>query len=354
MISSVLKQDVVAETVREWLASGKYRCGDRIPTNDELARMFGMNQRTVSMGLNRLVAEGLLERAPRRGTLVRQKVSMPASNAVALVTVSKGDVYGEMYRTANRILQQHGLFPVVLDSSLTEDSEGIISFLKRLIAKQEPYGFLAEGTTNFPYDFLRENPEKFRNTVFLFRYHNPAEMSWCRYVLIDLDEMGRLAVEYFASKGVKRLAFPAISERKSYKGPWNSMQVQVMQSLAKYAPGKGISFDESLFWRLHGGAPLEETLLAELKRKDRPDALFVWSDSRYVSQIMPILKQAGLSYPKDILLMGTYNTPHSEKYHFPSFDMRADDVVKNGIEMLTGEQTGQKIIIPPLLVEHTV
>ncbi len=352
MISSVLKQDVVTETVREWLASGKYRCGDRIPTNDELARMFGMNQRTISIGLNRLVAEGLLERAPRRGTLVRQKISTPASNAVALVTVSEGDVYGEMARTANRILQEHGLFPVVLDSNLTEDSAGIISFLKRFVAKQQPYGFLAEGTTNFPYDFLRENPEKFGNTVFLFRYHNPVEMPWCRYVLIDMDEMGRLAVKYFASKGVKRLAFPAISERKSYMGPWNSMQVQVMQSLAKYAPEKGIAFDESLFWRLHGGAPLEETLLFELNRKDRPDAMFVWSDSQCAFHILPILKKAGLSYPKDILLLGVYNTPHSEKHRFPSFDMCADNVVKIGIEMLTGECKEQKIVLPPRLVEH--
>ena len=354
MISSVLKQDVVAETVREWLAAGKYRCGDRLPTNDELAKKFGMNQRTVSMGLNRLVAEGLLERAPRRGTMVRQNLSMPPSNAVALVTVSEGDVYEEMARKANLLLQQHGLFPVILDSNLTDDNEGIISFLKRLVAKQQPYGFLAEGTTMFPYDVLRKSPEQFRNTVFLFRYHDPEEISWCRYVLIDFEEMGRLAVEYFKSHGVKHLAFPAINEQNSYRGPWSSMQVQVMQSIAQYASKAGILFSESLFWRLLGGAPLEETLLAELKQKNRPDALFVWSDSRCVFQIMPVLEKAGLSCPEDILLMGTYNTAYSAKYHFPSIDMRANEVVQIGIEMLTREKHEQKIIIPPLLVEHTV
>lgn len=351
MISYRLKQDIVADTVREWIMEGKYRPGDQLPTDSDLSEMFQMNRRTVGIGLNQLVSENILERAPRRGTVVKKSLERPLSNAVALVSVSEGDVYYEMARTANQLLQTHGLFPVVIDSSLAGDTAGIISFLNRLLAKQQTYGFLAEGTTDFPYNLLRKNPEKFRNTVFLFRYHNPEEMPWCRYVLIDMDEMGRLAVEYFSSKGVKRLAFPAISERH-YMGAWSSMQVQVMKSLAKYALEKGISFDESLFWRLHGGAPLEETLLVELKRKDRPDALFVWSDSHCLFHIIPILKQAGLSYPKDILLMGTYNTPHSKKYHFPSFDMRVNEVLKAGVEMLTGERSEKKIRMVPLLMEN--
>ena len=50
--------------------------------------------------------------------------------------------------------------------------------------------------------------------------------------------------------------------------------------------------------------------------------------------------------------MGTYNTPWSVKYGFPSVDMRPGEVMKTAVEMLTGERTERKVILKPQIVEH--
>ena len=85
MSETNLKHDQVTETVREWLASGKYHCGDKLPADTILASMLKVNPRTLANGLAPLVRDGLLERAPRRGTIVKNTNALPLSNAVALI-----------------------------------------------------------------------------------------------------------------------------------------------------------------------------------------------------------------------------------------------------------------------------
>ena len=346
-----LKHNRVTEIVREWLVSGQYHGGDKLPPDSVLAEILKVNPRTIANGLKPLVDEGLLERAPRRGTIVKNANALPSSNAVALITMSKGHVYGEINRLASRLLLEKGLFPVMIDNQLVEDHDVVKTFLECMTGRQQPSGFLAEGTAGFPYEMLRENPARFAGTVFLFRYHCEDELPFCRYVLIDLDAAGRMAADYFFSKGVRHLFFSAMKE-KDYRGPLSSMQVQIMKSMKDQAEKRGMFFDESLFWRLHDGAPYEETMHRALTKVNRPDGIFGWTDHECVARIMPALTRAGLDRNKDVRLMGTYNTPWSVKYGFPSVDMRPGEVMKTAVEMLTGERTERKVILKPQIVEH--
>ena len=352
-ISYRLKQDIVMEAVREWIIAGKYRQGDQLPTDEDLANIFQMNRRTIAMGLKQLVAENILERAPRRGTIVKKHCLQPLSNAVALIAMTQGDVYGEMMRWINLSLQEHQLYPVVLDNRLINDHDSIISFLERMTKHQQPYGFLAIGDTKFPYEQLKESPEKYANTIFLFRYHYPEELTNCRYILTDYEDFGRQIVEYFAKRGFHQIIFPAIHEPE-YKGPWSSMQVQLMRSIAAHAEKNGIFFDEPLFWRLHGGAPLEETLVQAFKSLSGSAGVFGWSDAFLVNNVSGGLLNMGLTPQKDVTFLGQFNTPFAEKYHFDSFDIRADETVNLAVNMLTGFVKERKVLLPPKLVRHTV
>lgn len=55
----------IADTLAADLARGAYRPGDRLPSEAELARRFGVNRHTLRRALARLTAEGRL--FPRRG-----------------------------------------------------------------------------------------------------------------------------------------------------------------------------------------------------------------------------------------------------------------------------------------------
>ncbi|MEM6440201.1 MAG: phosphonate metabolism transcriptional regulator PhnF [Pseudomonadota bacterium] len=55
----------IADALREDLAEGRYRAGDKLPSEAALAHRFGVNRHTVRHGLSALVEEGLIR--TRRG-----------------------------------------------------------------------------------------------------------------------------------------------------------------------------------------------------------------------------------------------------------------------------------------------
>ena len=57
--------------IRENILTGKYEAGKKLSTQD-IAEELGISRTPVNAAINRLVAEGLAEAIPRRGTIVRQ------------------------------------------------------------------------------------------------------------------------------------------------------------------------------------------------------------------------------------------------------------------------------------------
>ncbi len=56
--------------IREQIESGLWRPGDRIPTEDELCRLYGISRSPVRQALKELVYEGVLVRRPGAGTFL--------------------------------------------------------------------------------------------------------------------------------------------------------------------------------------------------------------------------------------------------------------------------------------------
>lgn len=61
----------IADDLRAAIRSGKLPAGRQIPTEPELAQQYGVSRGTIRVAVAALVSEGLLERATRRGTVVR-------------------------------------------------------------------------------------------------------------------------------------------------------------------------------------------------------------------------------------------------------------------------------------------
>jgi GntR family transcriptional regulator len=60
------------ELVRERIETGEWVVGTAIPSERELSNEFGLSRTTTRKALDRLVAEGVLHKVPRRGTFVSQ------------------------------------------------------------------------------------------------------------------------------------------------------------------------------------------------------------------------------------------------------------------------------------------
>lgn len=60
----------VYSTVRDWIYHGSYKPGERLPTEEDLCRLFKVSRITTRKAVDMLVDEGLVVRQPGRGTFV--------------------------------------------------------------------------------------------------------------------------------------------------------------------------------------------------------------------------------------------------------------------------------------------
>lgn len=72
------RRDVIADELRQAIATGAYSPGDKLPTEAELTLELGVARETVRDALRLLVEEGLVERkvGPTGGTFVRRQLSI--------------------------------------------------------------------------------------------------------------------------------------------------------------------------------------------------------------------------------------------------------------------------------------
>jgi len=74
-----MKRDVtiyqqVAMIFEKKIREGKLPPGSKLPPTAELAKQFGVNPETIQLGLKLLIDQGLISRAPKRGTFVKEKL----------------------------------------------------------------------------------------------------------------------------------------------------------------------------------------------------------------------------------------------------------------------------------------
>ncbi|MGC4939462.1 GntR family transcriptional regulator [Kribbella sp. DT2] len=66
----------LAATLRDAIVRGEYPAGSTLPKQDELAKLHGVNVKTVRNAVSLLAAEGLVTPVRRRGTVVRDRPPM--------------------------------------------------------------------------------------------------------------------------------------------------------------------------------------------------------------------------------------------------------------------------------------
>ena len=348
MESPRLKQDIIAETVRSWILQGKYSPGEKLPTDSELAMQFNVNRCTVAAGLNQLSEENLIDRAPKRGSVVKRRDHLLRTNAVSLVAPLSGETYSTLITKINELLQEHDLFPILMDEKLINKEEEVSKFMHKVVKKSCPYGNLVLGDC-FPYEDMNKPPFTLFTTVFLLRYHYFEEFPHAKYALLDYEDMGRQVVEYFAERNIGRILYPAIPEIV-FRGAWSSQQVMLLNHILKYAEKAGLEVDSSFFWRTHGGADIDVVLPMALEQSKVSTGFFSWSDGTLATKVFPVLQEMGYDPMKDFSVLGNFNTHFSEEFGFDTFDQRVEEIAKIGVDMLTEQIDERKILLPPKLI----
>ena len=91
----------ILQVLRARLASGEWRVGDQVPTDEELVQQFRVSRSTVRAALDVLVADGVIKRYRRRGTFV----AAPPRGAGSWMLTSLDDLIASGFPTAPIILE---------------------------------------------------------------------------------------------------------------------------------------------------------------------------------------------------------------------------------------------------------
>ena len=103
--SGVPLYHIICLVLRDGIASGRYKPGAALPTEDDLARDYRVSRVTVRRALGELAGAGLIERRQGSGTFVRARPAANGKPPLGLIasTISQIDTLSE--RTTARIIE---------------------------------------------------------------------------------------------------------------------------------------------------------------------------------------------------------------------------------------------------------
>ena len=110
--------------LRRLIVSGRWRAGERMPTETQLARHLDISRTTVRIALQRLEVESMITRAAGRGTFVaRQPQDLAHSRSIAYITHSfHNEIHSIMLSSAETELRSAG-YQVIFSNATTVAEE---------------------------------------------------------------------------------------------------------------------------------------------------------------------------------------------------------------------------------------
>ena len=92
-IRSINVPVAVAQAIRDRVASGEWRPGERLPGNRQLATMFGVSMGSIREAISILSAEGMIRSRAGLGTFITNDPPLPTSPPVAPAVEAKARLY---------------------------------------------------------------------------------------------------------------------------------------------------------------------------------------------------------------------------------------------------------------------
>lgn len=300
------KSDRVYFYILRGLEAGRYRIGERIPTERDLADQFKLSRPTVSGAIRRLVRANLICRTRQKGSVV---VKVPPTRPLVFGLVILDQhrrpdesifkiVIEEIFR---RAADEHSIV-TLQDPSWGEDPNDPGLFLRYRAATTEFIKQKADGVFLMPQLILpdqyvsatagiAEELERASIPVVLIdgdvvRYPERSQFDW---VGIDNFHSGFTMAKHFIRSGCRKIDFFAITTRHPTQEARIAGYMKALEDYGIRPDGRGVHYGNLL----NG-----EFVLATL-RKRRPEAVIVVNDFQAASVMRQALR-AGITIPEDM------------------------------------------------------
>lgn len=317
---STPKHAQVFETLKREIQSGRWKIGDRLPSEADLVQRFGHSRITVGRALRDLQSDGLVERRVGSGTFVRgQATGTALSFGLLIPDLGETDIFEPMCQGMMRspLARRHALLWGSTSGNTTSKADRAWQLCKHYIERQVAGVFFAPlELESSPSDINHRIARAFTDAripiVLLDRTVSAyPEPSGYDVVGIDNRSAGFVAAEHLLSLGCTRVAFLA--------APLAASTVDARQA----------GYREALFAR---SADLDPALSLRVDPDDlegvrsimldlKPEGI-VCANDRTAGRLMHTLRRLSYLVPRDVRLVGIDDVEYASLLPVPLTTLR--------------------------------
>ncbi|MBE3577020.1 MAG: GntR family transcriptional regulator [Limnochordales bacterium] len=300
--SGLPRYEQVKSELRRMIREGKFGPGDRMYSEHELMKLYGISNTTARRVLNDMAREGLLIRQRGRGSFVRQSPTsrglvgliLPYSRLIETVAgEEQTDLYYGPVTQAFRSTMEEAGYSVVLRALA---SHGKPSLPEELLGTLRGLAFLAPPVALLPW--LQQLARRVPIVVIGATFAVPD------FPCVDTDNIGGAyqAVSYLLSLGHRRIAYIGGPDSASNSHDRELGYRMALQEAGIPPEDELVSVQPEDVRDEEFGAETTRQLMG-LPPADRPTAIFAGGYYLAVGALAA-LKEAGLSVPADVSLVG--------------------------------------------------
>lgn len=293
----------IFEKLQDDIASGRYKPGQRLPSEAELVRRYGASRMTVFRAMHELQSQGIVTRRVGSGTFVAQRATS-GSHVFGLLIPELGQT--EIFEVICKGMMEapqathHSLLWGHARAASENEKEQVAEQLCRHYISQKVSGVFFAPVEFSPSRYQANHRiltalERARIPIVLLDRCLEPYPRRSNYDLVGIDNRrtAYLATEHLIKAGAKRIAFfarpnsaPTVDARiAGYREALHSLSKQSLQGMVSFGDASDRSFVKGVL------------------RRDRPDA-FVCANDRTAGILMHTLLAIGREIPKDIRIVG--------------------------------------------------
>ncbi|MFC5701707.1 GntR family transcriptional regulator [Cohnella faecalis] len=289
------------EQILSWIAGGRFRPGDKLPSENELAEQFSLSRQTVRQSIGELVQDGWLAREQGKGTFVTRLSAdrrvTGGTRTVGLITTYISDyIFPSIVRGVEAALKDRGyrLLLSSTDNRKDRERESIEMMLGQAVSGLivEPTKS-AEGNPNFDSYMALEN-----HGIPLVMINERYSDIECPCVKMDDEGAGHTAANHLLALGHRRIA--GFFKTDDLQG------VNRMKGFVRAHREQRLTVEAELLVRYttedKENRPAE-ALKQMLNSPERPTAIVCYNDQLAVA-LMDVIRETGLRVPEDLSMVG--------------------------------------------------
>ncbi|MBS4200504.1 GntR family transcriptional regulator [Bacillus sp. FJAT-49732] len=309
------KYVMVIDTIKEWIANGDVKPGEKIYSENELAKMFNVSRHTIRQAVGELVHEGLLYREQGAGTfctspaetsnISSQPAAISGKNIGIITTYISDYIFPAIIRGMESYLTSKGYSLIIssTDNDIDKEKQCLEAMLSRNVD-----GLIIEPSKSSGYNpnihYYLELEQKNIPYLMINQYYSQLNPP---YMILDDEKGGFIATEHLINEGHDKIIgifktddMQGVYRMKGFIRAFREHKIPFLNDTI-------ISYSTE---DLTNG--LEDKVKAVLADPKRIPTGIVCYNDEIALRVSNVLREEGLSVPDDISIVGYDNSSLAE------------------------------------------